>query len=74
MTDYHFNKKRLSNLILAFQWDQLILNWTGGVPPFRLQRTSDLRVPAWTELGSDLSPPLTLPTAAEFEFFRVVGQ
>lgn len=59
---------------LAFQGDQLILNWTGGAPPFRVQRTSDLRAPAWIDLGNDVIPPLTLPTPAGIEFFRVVGQ
>ncbi|MBI4660010.1 MAG: immunoglobulin domain-containing protein [Verrucomicrobia bacterium] len=59
---------------LALQGNQLILNWTGGVPPFRLQRSSDLGVPAWTEMGNDLTPPLTLPKPAGIEFFRVVGQ
>ncbi|MBI4660704.1 MAG: hypothetical protein HY735_17850, partial [Verrucomicrobia bacterium] len=59
---------------LAFQGGQLILNWSGGAPPFRVQRTSNLIAPVWNDLSNDVTPPFTLPTRSGIEFFRVVGQ
>ncbi len=51
-----------------------ILNWTGGQPPFRIQRATDLSTPNWINLPIDSAPPVTLPREHPSAFYRIIGQ
>ena len=53
---------------------QLLLNWTGGVPPFRIQAAPDLALPDWLELATNATPPIAVPTQYPAMFYRVLGR
>jgi hypothetical protein len=59
---------------LALQGSGAILNWTGGTPPYRVQRPTDLTLGDWTDVLTNAVPPVTLTLEAGAEFYRVVGQ
>jgi poly(3-hydroxybutyrate) depolymerase len=61
---------------LARQDTSLLLNWTGGGPPYRVQRATDLAAGDWNELLPNATSPLLLPLplAGGVGFFRIVGQ
>lgn len=59
---------------LAFQGTQAILNWTGGGPPYRVQRATDLAVGDWTDFLMNVVPPVSLPLDGAAGFYRIVGQ
>jgi poly(3-hydroxybutyrate) depolymerase len=61
-------------LSLARQGTNALLNWSGGGPPYRLQRATELAAGDWTDLLTNAVPPVTLPLARQAEFYRVVGQ
>ena len=50
------------------------LNWTGGVPPYRVQRATDLTSGDWTDVSTNAVPPVTMPIERGAEFYRIVGQ
>ena len=59
---------------LAWQGTSALLNWTGGAPPYRIQRATDLIAADWTEILSDATPPLILPLTRPCGFYRIIGQ
>jgi hypothetical protein len=61
---------------LAVQGTEAILNWTGGGPPYRVQRATDLAAGDWTDLLPNATPPLLLPLplAGGSGYYRIVGQ
>ena len=59
---------------LVLQGAEAILNWTGGGPPYRVQRATDLAVGDWTEFPTNATPPVILPLDGAAGFYRVVGQ
>jgi len=59
---------------LALEGTTALLNWTGGGPPYRIQRANDLSVADWTDFLSDATPPVILPVTGPSGFYRVVGQ
>jgi poly(3-hydroxybutyrate) depolymerase len=59
---------------LALQGSDQILNWTGGVPPYRVQKTADLVLGDWTDILSNVVPPVPLPLKRQAEFYRIIGQ
>jgi predicted esterase len=59
---------------LALQGTGALLDWTGGSPPYRVQRATDLLTADWTEVLSDATPPLVLPVTGPGGFYRIVGQ
>lgn len=61
---------------VVLQGTNALLNWTGGGPPYRVQRASDLAARDWMDLLSDVTPPVTLPLplAGQAGFYRIVGQ
>lgn len=59
---------------LVFQGTDALLNWTGGGPPYHVQRATDLAAGDWTDLLSNAAPPLTLPLTGQARFYRIVGQ
>ena len=59
---------------LVLQGSSATLNWTGGVPPYRVQRAADLTVGDWTDVLTNAVPPMALTLKRQAEFFRIVGQ
>ncbi len=59
---------------LVLQGAEAILNWTGGGPPYRVQRATDLAVGDWTDYLTDTTPPVTLSLAGQAGFYRILGQ
>jgi hypothetical protein len=59
---------------LVVQGSDATLNWTGGVPPYRVQRATDLTLGDWTDVLTNAVPPVTLPLERQTDFYRVVGQ
>ena len=59
---------------LTLQGTNALLNWTGGGPPYRVQRATDLAAGDWTDLLSNAAPPVTLPLTDHAGFYRIVGQ
>jgi hypothetical protein len=52
----------------------VLLEWSGGVPPYRLQRTQSLSAGAWNDiLGPTQDTKYTISISNGSEFFRVVG-
>lgn len=52
----------------------LVLQWSGGPPPFRIQRTSDLLSGRWEMVGeTDFSTAVTVKREGPHEFFRVLS-
>lgn len=61
---------------LTLYGDGAMLDWTGGVPPFSVQRSPVLALnpAAWTEIATNVMRPVTLPMHGSAEFYRVLGQ
>jgi len=62
-------------LQIALQGQQLKLSWSGGTPPFQLQSTTNLGIPAWVNVGNfttNRSATTMLSDAASF--YRVQSQ
>jgi hypothetical protein len=45
---------------LTVQGSGATLNWTGGVPPYRVQRATDLTSGDWIDVLTEAVPPVTL--------------
>jgi poly(3-hydroxybutyrate) depolymerase len=60
--------------MLTLQGTDLFLGWTGGGPPYRVQRATDLAVGDWTDFPTNATPPVTLPLDGAIGFYRIVGQ
>lgn len=62
-------------LSVSRQGGSLRLSWTGGIPPYQLETTTDLEVGVWQDINS-LSPSntLTISPGDSAQFFRVKGQ
>jgi hypothetical protein len=63
-------------LTLASQGASLVLNWSGGQPPFQVQMTTNLLAsPAWQNVGGSTSNrSLTITPGPGKAFYRVLGQ
>ncbi len=59
---------------LVLQGSGATLNWTGGVPPYRVQRATGLTAGDWVDVLTNAVPPVTLPLGRPAEFYRIVGQ
>ncbi len=59
---------------LALQGTSALLNWTGGGPPYRVQRATDLAAGDWTDFLTNAVPPVTLPLDRPARFYRIAGQ
>ena len=57
---------------LTVQGSCAILNWTGGLPPYRVQRSSDLNSGDWTDVLTDAIPPVVLLLEHQVQFYRIV--
>jgi hypothetical protein len=59
---------------LVLQGSGATLNWTGGVPPYRVQGATDLTLGDWTDVVTNAVPPVTLTLERQAGFYRIVGQ
>ena len=59
---------------LILQGSSATLNWTGGAPPYRVQRATDLKLGNWMDVLTNAIPPVTLTMERQAEFYRIVGQ
>ena len=59
---------------LKVQGLEAILNWTGGGPPYHVQRATDLAEGDWRDYLTDVTPPVSVPLTGQAGFYRVVGQ
>lgn len=50
------------------------LTWSNGVPPFRVQRASELGQGDWVDLMTNATPPMVLPLEGQSGFYRVLGE
>jgi len=62
-----------ARLTLTLQGTEALLNWTGGVPPLRVQWATDLIVGDWTDFLTNATPPVPLPLTNRAAFYRLVG-
>lgn len=58
---------------LTLQGTDAILNWTGGGPPYAVQRATDLNLGDWTDYLPDATSPVALPLTIQSGFYRIVG-
>ena len=59
---------------LVLQGSGATFNWTAGVPPYRVQRATDLTAGDWVDVLTNAIPPVTLTLGRPAEFYRIVGQ
>jgi len=59
---------------LAMQGSQAILNWSGGGPPFAVQRATDLTAGDWVNVLTNALPPLPLALDGQAGFYRILGR
>lgn len=50
----------------------LLLSWTGGYPPYRVQSSPDLTT--WTDVNTNAISPVSVTGTGTRAFYRVVGQ
>ena len=59
----------------AWQGNNLLLSWTGGIAPFQVQLATNLASPLWQNLGAPVSAnSMFLAPTNVTGFFRVFGQ
>jgi uncharacterized repeat protein (TIGR01451 family) len=58
---------------LALQDGRAILNWSGGAPPYSIQRAGDLGKRDWTEVLANAAPPVILSVEGTAGFYRIVA-
>jgi hypothetical protein len=62
-------------LAIAWQNGQIVLSWTGGVPPYQVQAATGLTSPAWNNLGGPITTnTLVLTPSSVAAFYRIQGQ
>jgi predicted esterase len=61
---------------LSLQATNALLSWTGGGPPYCVQRATNLAAGDWTDVVPNATPPvmLPLPLATPAAFYRIIGQ
>jgi hypothetical protein len=60
---------------IATTGTDLLLTWSGGIPPYQVQFSTDLTTSAWVNLGSPISATsLTVTPSNAAAFYRVIGQ
>jgi hypothetical protein len=67
-----FNSPIRTTLVL--QRPDVSLSWNGGVPPFQVQRATDLSAGNWQTILTNAISPAFLPVEGDLGFFRVLGQ
>ena len=64
--------KPFDAIITAQSSTALLLSWTGGYPPYRVQSSTDLTT--WTDVNVNATSPVSVTAAGTRAFYRVVGQ
>ena len=59
---------------LIWDGDNLNLTWTNGVPPYQVQRATDLTLTDWITIEANATPPLRVPMQGTTSFYRILGQ
>jgi hypothetical protein len=59
---------------LTWQGSNALLNWTGGGPPYRVQRATGSIVGAWTDFLPAATPPVSVPLDGTAGFYRIIGR
>jgi len=59
---------------LKLQGAVIVLDWTGGGPPYRVQQATNLAVGDWTDYLPNTTPPIQLPQTGPAGFYRIVGE
>ena len=58
---------------LSVQNGGLVLNWSGGAPPFQVQMTTNLAANNWQLVGTNVMPPMPVSRNDPAEFYRILG-
>jgi len=58
---------------LSAQAGGLVLHWTGGVPPFRVQLATQLAPANWRDLLTNAAPPVPIAPDNPSGYYRVLG-
>jgi hypothetical protein len=58
---------------VGWQNGALLLNWTGGAPPFQVQMTTNVTTGSWQLFRTNVMPPITFSPTDPAEFYRVLG-
>ena len=58
---------------LSFQNASLVLTWTGGAPPFQVERSPSMGASSWEILQSDAVAPIALPRDGDTGFLPGLG-
>lgn len=61
-------------LSLGMHGNDATLDWTGGVPPFTVQRAPTIDAAAWEDTLSNVTPPVRVSAAGPTQFHRVRGR
>lgn len=67
----------IAPLVISMSFDgaNLSLNWSGGIPPFQVQQTTNLTAGPWEDLGDPITGnSLDLVTTNSAIFYRIKGQ
>jgi hypothetical protein len=60
---------------MSFEGANLYLNWSGGIPPFQVQQTTNLTAGPWEDLGDPITGnSLDVVTTNSAIFYRIKGQ
>jgi len=60
---------------ISFQNTTLLLTWTGGIPPYQVQMTTNLADPDWVNVGSPVdSDSMTINPTNDATFYQIYGQ
>ena len=63
------------NLEISQESGGLMLNWSGGIPPYQLEMTTNMSNPNWQDVGSPVNGTNVLITPSNSAaFYRIVGQ
>lgn len=59
---------------ISRQPSSIVLTWTGGAPPFHIQRAPSVSPSDWSIIHSNAASPITMPLSGDSGFYRVLGQ
>jgi Putative Ig domain len=60
---------------ISVQAGNLLLEWSGGIPPYQVQSTTNLLSPDWQDVGGAISSnSLSLTATNDVMFYRIGGQ
>jgi hypothetical protein len=61
--------------MISLEGGNLLLSWSGGIPPYQVQATTDLGSPNWQNFGGPISSnSLSITPTNDATFYRIGGQ